>query len=53
MKIVPRTNERDYIRVYAGGGCSSYIGRIGYEQVVSLKKPTPGSTSTCLTSGIV
>ncbi len=53
VKIVPRTTERDYVRVYAGGGCSSYIGRIGYEQVISLKKPTPGSSSTCLTSGIV
>ncbi|GBM40203.1 Astacin-like metalloprotease toxin 1 [Araneus ventricosus] len=36
IKFVPRTNERDYIKVFFGSGCYAHWGRIGGEQSVSL-----------------
>ena len=28
IRLVPRTNEAQYVRVQAGGGCSSYVGQM-------------------------
>ena len=36
IRFVPRTNQRDYISVYPGSGCYSYVGRIGRNQGVSV-----------------
>merc|ERR1711976_524610 len=36
IDIVPRTSESAYVSVYKGGGCSSYIGRTGRSQSMSL-----------------
>lgn len=36
VRFVPRTNQSDYILVQGGGGCSSWIGRQGGQQVVTL-----------------
>lgn len=40
-----RTNETDYIRFQDGGGCSSWVGRVGGEQAVTLNAGcTTGNT---------
>ncbi|WP_440053912.1 M12 family metallopeptidase [Pseudoalteromonas sp. T1lg65] len=36
IRLIPRTSQRDYIRVQNGGGCSSWIGRSGGEQTLTL-----------------
>jgi len=36
VKFVQRTNQRDYIHLYRGNGCSSMVGKQGGRQVVSL-----------------
>jgi len=36
VKFVPRTNQRNYIEFFHGGGCYSYIGVRGGRQQVSL-----------------
>ncbi|WP_444994460.1 M12 family metallopeptidase [Aliikangiella sp. IMCC44359] len=36
VNLVPRTNQRDYILIQGGGGCSSWIGRQGGQQLVTL-----------------
>ena len=36
IRFVPRTNERDYVSIYPGGGCYSYVGRIGRNQGISV-----------------
>lgn len=36
INFVPRTNERDYVRVIRDNGCYSYVGRIGGPQKMSL-----------------
>ena len=36
IKFVPRTNERGYINIMQGSGCSSSVGRTGWSQQVSL-----------------
>jgi len=55
IKFVPYTNQANWIRFLNGTGCSSNVGRNYYsgEQIVNLKKPTTGSTSTCLITGII
>ncbi|CAL4096171.1 unnamed protein product, partial [Meganyctiphanes norvegica] len=46
IRIVPRTTEEDYIHIYKGSGCSSYVGRAGGRQGLSLARD-------CLYKGIV
>lgn len=36
LRFVQRTNQSDYIFFQPGGGCSSYIGRVGGRQVINL-----------------
>jgi len=36
IKFVPRTNHRDYVRIFYGNGCWSMIGRVGGQQDLSL-----------------
>ena len=47
LKFVPRSSEGDYIIVENGSGCSSYVGKIGGPQPVTL------SSFGCVTHGIV
>ena len=43
---MPRTNQRDYIHIVKGSGCSSSVGRVGRGQQVSLGRG-------CVYKGIV
>ncbi|XP_074644797.1 high choriolytic enzyme 1-like [Tubulanus polymorphus] len=36
IRFVPRTNEQNYISVYSGSGCSSFVGMVGGAQRLSL-----------------
>lgn len=38
IKFVPRTNQRDYVEFIAGDGNSSYVGRIGRKQEITIHK---------------
>ncbi|KAG5668438.1 hypothetical protein PVAND_016378 [Polypedilum vanderplanki] len=47
IDFVPRSKEADFLLIYSGEGCSSYIGKIGGQQLVSLKK------NGCLRTGTI
>ena len=36
IRFVPRTTELDYVGIFPGGGCYSYVGRIGGYQGISV-----------------
>ena len=36
IRFIPRTTERDYVSFFPGGGCYSYVGRIGRNQGISV-----------------
>ncbi|KAJ8246969.1 hypothetical protein GJAV_G00257310 [Gymnothorax javanicus] len=38
IRFVPRSNQRDYIRMQDADGCFSYLGRTGGKQVVGLAR---------------
>jgi len=37
VRFVKHKNETDYVEMHAGKGCSSNVGRIGGQQMISLK----------------
>ncbi|CAL4114608.1 unnamed protein product, partial [Meganyctiphanes norvegica] len=39
IRFIGRTTHTDYIHIMSGSGCSSYVGRIGGRQTVSLSRP--------------
>ncbi|XP_041962648.1 zinc metalloproteinase nas-33-like isoform X2 [Alosa sapidissima] len=39
IRFRPRQTERDYLQIYSGTGCSSFVGRRGSVQQVSLQRP--------------
>jgi len=38
VRVVPRTNQRDYVYVFNGGGCYSNVGKTGGQQKLSLSR---------------
>ncbi|KAK2709886.1 hypothetical protein QYM36_013537 [Artemia franciscana] len=49
VKFVPRTDERDYIDIKSDQtGCWSYVGRIGFKQVVNLQTPECEFCGSCV-----
>ncbi|XP_070490773.1 hatching enzyme 1.2-like [Chironomus tepperi] len=46
VSFIPRSTQTDYIRIFSGDGCWSYVGRIGGKQDLSLKR------SGCMVHGI-
>ncbi|XP_069957441.1 zinc metalloproteinase nas-13-like [Cherax quadricarinatus] len=46
VRLVPRTTQKDYIHILKSYGCSSFVGRVGGAQMVSLG-------SECLYVGII
>jgi Astacin (Peptidase family M12A) len=38
VRFVQRTNQADYVEIYNGAGCSSYLGRLGGKQQLSLAR---------------
>lgn len=36
VRLIPRTDEAAYVEFVAGGGCSSFVGRIGGRQTITL-----------------
>jgi len=48
VKFVPRTNQRDYVRIFNGNGCFSSVGRVFNEQTLSLTKTLPYPNGHCM-----
>jgi hypothetical protein len=46
VRLVPRTNQRDYVTFTTGSGCSSSVGRVGGRQYIRL-------ASGCSTGNVV
>ena len=46
LRFVPRTNQRDYVGIVNGSGCSSYVGRVGGAQNMSLRRSGCTGVST-------
>ena len=38
VQLIPRTNQQDYLSIVGGGGCSSWIGRSGGRQTLTLAR---------------
>lgn len=47
IRFTPRSRESDFILIYSGDDCSSFLGRAGGEQLVSLRK------DGCFSRGII
>jgi hypothetical protein len=47
VRFVPRAREKDFILIYSGDDCSSFIGKSGGQQLVSLKQ------GGCFSRGII
>ena len=38
FRIIPRATESDYISIYRGDGCTSFVGKQGGKQLLSLAR---------------
>jgi len=38
VRFVKRSNQKDYIEIRDGRGCSSSVGKIGGKQIITLKR---------------
>ena len=47
LKFVQRSNQRDYIDFFVGGGCYSQVGRRGGRQEISLGNGLINLEKTC------
>lgn len=47
VRFIRRTTQEDYIEISSGSGCSSYLGKVGQKQGVSL------SSRGCMVKGII
>jgi Astacin (Peptidase family M12A) len=47
VRFVARSNESDFVNIVSGDGCSSYLGKIGGGQNLSLQK------NGCFSTGII
>nr|QNH72429.1 toxin candidate TRINITY_DN38778_c2_g4_i1 [Pachycerianthus maua] len=36
VRFIPRTSQKDYLKILRGAGCNSYVGHVGGEQPVNL-----------------
>merc|ERR1712110_699368 len=46
IRVIPRTTETDYVSIFRGSGCWSYLGKVGGKQELSLKKGCAWSVGT-------
>jgi hypothetical protein len=46
VKFVPRSGQNSYLNVQRSGGCGSYVGKQGNEQIISL-------SASCLSKGTI
>lgn len=53
IKFVKRTTQVDYLEVVKGTGCSSYVGKVGGKQQVTLLTANGLAGSTCMFKGII
>lgn len=47
VQFVPRGKQKNFVYIYNGDGCSSYVGQTGGQQDISIMISGPGDT-TCL-----
>ena len=53
IQFIPRVSQVDYIEIMPGSGCSSYVGKIGGKQTVTLLTSNGNAGSTCMVKGII
>lgn len=47
IRFLPRSREKDFILIYSGDDCSSFMGKAGGQQLISLKR------GGCFSRGII
>jgi hypothetical protein len=53
VRFVPRTTERDFVNIRSGSGCTSFVGRIGGAQEMSLWIGGGIGGHSCLHNGVI
>lgn len=53
LKFVKRTTQVDYIDIVKGAGCSSYVGKIGGKQTMTLLTTNGLAGGTCMIKAII